>query len=47
MASWDEALEAAAAHPTISVAVLVLSLVLLEWIKSGSKPGFLGGVKGE
>ena len=42
----DEALRIAQDHPTISLVLLVLALVGLEWIKSGDKPEFLEKKRG-
>tara|TARA_B100000475_G_scaffold107605_1_gene78493 strand:+ start:56 stop:193 length:138 start_codon:yes stop_codon:yes gene_type:complete len=45
MWTQDEALRIAQDHPTISLVLLVLALVGLEWIKSG-KPEFLEKKRG-
>lgn len=47
MWTQDEALRIAQDHPTISLVLLVLALVGLEWIKSGIKrPEFLEKKRG-
>jgi hypothetical protein len=46
MWTQDEALRIAQDHPTISLVLLVLALVGLEWIKSDNRPRFLDKKRG-